>query len=154
MIAECFQISDWQEPQWCFSGHDRNFHMTGNAKTEHGGQISYGNVVGDCLVRADDDGSPFVETRNNGQKIRGYFSKDNLLKNAFVAVECGQEWREFATAVYNARTAQEFVAADPLSVITRNMNDEAARNIDVYNMKTASVLRKREYWIAQKRSEN
>lgn len=152
MIPECFQTSNWQEPNWCSKGHERNFHMTSNAKLEHGGQASYGNVIGDCLVKADNDGSPFVETRNNGKKIRGYFFKDNLLKNAFLAVECGQEWRSFSTAVYDARTDQEFVAANPLSVIIRNMNDEAARNMDAYNMKTARVIRQREHWIAQERS--
>lgn len=149
MFAECVQISNWREPEWCRSGHDLTDYKSGISRTEHGGQASYGNLVGDCLVKADAGGSPFIETRNNGKEIRGFFFKDDLLKNAYVSAECGKVWRDFATAVYKARTDQEFVAANPMSVIISNMNAQAGFETAKYHDEKASVQRQREVWIAQ-----
>jgi hypothetical protein len=149
MMPECFQTSNWREPDWCRAGYDPNPHITTIAKTEHGGLASYGNIVGDCLVKADADGSSFIETRNNGKEIRGFFYKDDLLKNAYVSVECGQVWRDFATAVYNADTDQAFVAANPMSVIIATTNAQAVRDMAAYNAQAAQVQLQRENWVTQ-----
>ncbi|PHR61436.1 MAG: hypothetical protein COA43_03565 [Robiginitomaculum sp.] len=148
-IPECFQSSDWKEPKWCYNGYDRTPHMTSIVKTAHANQ----NLNGSCLVKAGYYQSPLRTTRNNGKEIKGYFFKDNLLKNAFVSVECGPVWRDFATAVYNARTDQEFVTANPLQIIISNLNVKAAKDIAAYKAQMVSVKRQRINWIASQRSK-
>lgn len=145
MQGQCVMAPVFTAPAWCETG----LHPSRSSSTEtfERGLNPLETVAGWCPVRADRQNSPRVQTVNNGVEIRGFILGSTLYSPAYVEAVCGQAWREYATAVYNARTEADFIAANPFRAWTQAQNAGVEAAQGRHAQSVAQVATQRAQWV-------